>query len=153
MKLLTKNFGEIEYEEKDIIYFKDGLPGFLQDKKFVLIIEDPESPFTWLQSVDHKDLAFVLTQPTLFYKDYEPSVKDELMEQLGDIKDGDLQVYAVVVVPEDITKMSVNLRAPIIIHTKNKKAMQVIVDNEEYKVKHYIYEELISKKDNEKVGE
>ncbi len=64
------------------------------------------------------------------------------MEAL-DIQDAShVAVYAVVVVPEDINKISMNLRAPIVVNTLNKKALQVILDTDKYTVRHYIMDEI-----------
>jgi flagellar assembly factor FliW len=60
MLLQTKHFGEIEIDNKEIITFEDGLPGFEDLNKFVLLGQDEESPFGWLQSIDQPDYAFVL---------------------------------------------------------------------------------------------
>lgn len=153
MKLLTKNFGEIEIEEKEIITFEEGIPGFLDNKKFIILSDGEDSPFRFLQSIDNRDLVFILIQPAYFYSDYLPDVPDDILKSLGEIKQGSLEVYSIVTLPEDITKMTANLKGPIIIHTENKKGMQAIVNNREYKVKHYVYEEIMKQKDSEKDGE
>jgi flagellar assembly factor FliW len=50
--------------------------------------------------------------------------------------------------------MSVNLRGPIVINAAEKKAVQVIVDAEEYPVKFPIYDILnANKQKTEKAGE
>ena len=142
MKLLTKNFGEIKIEDKEIITFEEGIPGFLDNKRFIILPDDEDSPFTFLQSIDNGDLVFILIHPSSFYSDYLPDVPDDILKGLGEIKEDSLEVYAMVTLPEDITKMTANLKGPIIIHTENKKGMQAIVSNAQYKVKHYVYEEL-----------
>ena len=55
--------------------------------------------------------------------------------------ENDAIIYNIVTVPEDISKTSINLKAPLIINTKNNKACQVILENEKYKFKHIIMEE------------
>ena len=70
MKLHTKNFGLLEIEEEKIIAFPEGIPGFEEEKEFVIINnEDEENPFCWLQSVNNPDLAFVITTPFLIFSD------------------------------------------------------------------------------------
>ena len=58
-------------------------------------------------------------------------------------------VLVTVTVPGDLTKMSVNLRGPIIINAAEKKACQVIIDGEDYAVKYPIYDILNAKKAGE----
>lgn len=142
MKLLTKNFGEIKIDDKEIITFADGIPGFLDNKRFIMLSDGEDSPFRFLQSIDNAELVFILIQPSSFYSDYLPNVPEDILKCLGEIREESLEVYAIVTLPEDITKMTANLKGPIIIHTKNKRGMQAIVSNPEYKVKHYVYEEL-----------
>ena len=43
-------------------------------------------------------------------------------------------------IPSDITKMTANLKAPIIINTVNRQAMQVIAENEDYLIKYNVYD-------------
>ena len=45
-------------------------------------------------------------------------------------------------IPSDITQMTVNLNAPIIINSESRKAIQSIVENEGYDIKYPIYESL-----------
>ncbi|WP_058485991.1 flagellar assembly protein FliW [Defluviitalea phaphyphila] len=144
MRLKTKNFGEIEINEEKIITFEDGIPGFENYKKYLLITdkEDKESPFCWLQSVEDGDLAFALINPYSFCPDYSPNIEEKQIKKLGEIKEGSYIIYSIVVIPEDIKSMTANLKAPIIINIETKKAMQVICENEEYKIKHSVYDEL-----------
>jgi len=50
-----------------------------------------------------------------------------------------LAVFCTVTVPEDLTKMTINLKAPIIVNADTLKGVQLIADNEDYAVKYPIY--------------
>ena len=54
-----------------------------------------------------------------------------------------------ITVPGDLTKMSVNLKGPIIINAAERKACQVIVEGEGYPVKFPVYDILNAKKAGE----
>lgn len=152
MIINTRNFGEIEVDINQIINFVDGIPGFDHLTKFVIMDNpDPEVPFKWLQSIDDGDFAFVIINPFLFKPDYDFEINKSTLTKLEIEKHEDIVVYSIVVVPEDLEKMTANLAAPIIINANNKKARQVILDGGKYNIKHYIMEELknISKKQNE----
>jgi len=69
-------------------------------------------------------------------------VDDELIGSIGELKRDDLEIYTVVVIPEDIKKMTTNLRAPIILNTRTKKGIQGIVNDEEYDIRHNLYDQL-----------
>jgi len=143
MQLVTKHFGTIEIEDKGIIDFPEGLPGFEDVKKFILLSSQEEGAlFQWLQSVDKPDLAFVVINPMAFKPDYDIDIPDDEVAIL-EINDlSKVLVFTIVVVPEDITKMTANLMAPIIINTVTNKAKQVVVEKSGYKTRHYILDEL-----------
>lgn len=143
MLLNTKHFGQIEIDEKGIIDFPEGLPGFEDVKKFVLLSNTGDNyMFQWLQSVDKPDLAFVVIDPKYIREDYEVEVPDEEVEELKLDEDSDTTILSIVVVPEDISQMTANLKAPIIINNTNKKGKQVVLDCKDYNIKHYIMQEL-----------
>jgi len=143
MILQTRYFGELDIKESEIIDFSRGLPGFNTLKRYILIDnEDENSPFKWLQSIDDQMLAFVLINPFAVKKDYEIKLDDETLGELGISDEKDVEVYSIVVVPEDMNKMTMNLQAPIIINTRNKRGKQLILDTDRYGVRHYVLEEL-----------
>ena len=154
MKLKTRFFGEIDIDNKKIINFEEGLPGFEDLSKFLFMTdEDENSHFCWLQSIENIDVVFTLFNVFNFLPDYNPIAEVESLEKLGEAKEDDLIIYCIANIPEDIKNMSINLKAPIVINMNNNKAKQVICNNEEYAVKYYIYKELLKQRSNEKVGE
>ncbi|NLW27382.1 flagellar assembly protein FliW [Acetivibrio saccincola] len=143
MLLKTKHFGEINIDEKKIINFEDGIPGFENEKRFIVLYEgDDKSPFRWMQSIDNPDLAFAMVDPIMIVPDYDGEIPKEAVEKLEIEKPEDIMVLSIVVVREEVEKISMNLKAPIIINTKNNKGMQVILDTDRYSVRHYIVDEL-----------
>ena len=143
MVLQTRHFGEIEVNEQSILRFDAGLPGFELLNEFVLIDSgDESSPFKWLQCVNEPQMAFAVANPFLIAKDYDFELNDEEAERLGIEKSEEAAVYVIVVVPEELEKMSMNLKAPLIINNRNKKGAQIILDTDKYTVRHYILDEL-----------
>lgn len=143
MILKTKHFGEIEIKEGDIISFADGIPGFEKLFKYV-IIENPDEdiPFKWLQCVDDPSLAFVIINPFVFKKDYEFDMPQNAIEKLHIKSHEDINIYTIVVIPEDINKMTANLAAPIVINVVNRKGKQVFLEDDRYHKRHLILEEI-----------
>jgi flagellar assembly factor FliW len=145
MVLETKNFGEVEIKEEDIIFFEYGIPGFESMTKFVILgkTDSPDDPFLWLQSTENPNLAFVIMNPRDLVFDYEAEI-DMFTANLLKIKDeNDALIYCIVTVPQDISKISINLKAPIIINAKDNRGCQVVLENEKYKFKHLITEEFV----------
>jgi flagellar assembly factor FliW len=139
MNIQTKYFNEITIEEKNIIHFEHGIPGFLEEKQFVLLPLTEDNVYYVLQSVQTSELAFVVTNPFLFFKDYDFNLDDATVEQL-EIKDAtDVAVYSILTLQDPFEKSTANLQAPIIINTKNNHAKQVILNDEKYTTKHPLF--------------
>ena len=151
MKVETKHFGEIEVAEDQILDFIGGVPGF-DGNRYVLLNSSNEenSPFVWLQSLDDTNVALVLLNTFMLYPDYAPDVNDEFLGVLEFEQREDLAVFSVMFIPEKMEDMTVNLKAPIIINNKNRKAIQVICDNSNYEIKHKVYGDLQTVIDNNK---
>lgn len=132
MKIQTKYHGEITIEDSQIVHFENGLPGFFEEKKFVILPLTEDQVYLILQSVQTPAIAFVITNPFLFFKDYEFKLDDGIVEKLG-IKDvNDVQVFNILTVQDPFEKTTINLQAPIVINVKNKHAKQVILNHENY---------------------
>ena len=143
MLLNTKHFGEIEIDENKIITFKEGIPGFEDSKRYIVLYNgDESSPFRWLQAVDDGHLAFAVINPFMILGDYDIEVPEDVVSNLNIENIEDLLILSIVVIPEDHTKMTMNLKAPVIINQKNNCGMQVVLDTDMYSVRHYIIEEL-----------
>lgn len=142
MKAATRLFGEIEIDESKIITFEDGIIGFPDMKKFTLIFDEEKEgkpSISWLQSMDEPEVAFPIMDPLLVCETYNPSVEDELLKNLGAIKEDNLYVLVTVTVPQDIKELAVNLKAPIVINTDTRKASQIIVEDD-LPVRYKIYD-------------
>ena len=141
MKLHASSFGEIEIDEENVLTFPEGIPGFEQYKKFVVINNpDEENPFDWLQSVENEDLAFVIINPFFVFPDYDITIPESAIEKLKIKDETDVFVYTIVVVPENLEDMTTNLSGPIIINGKEKLGKQVILEDNRYTTKHHIFE-------------
>lgn len=143
MIIETTHFGEIEINEENILEFKECILGFEDVRRFGIInSEDPKSPFKWIQAIEKPELAFAVVNPFEIKKDYDFQLKEDCISSLGIENAEQVAVFAIVRVPEDTKKISMNLKAPIIVNTENKKAAQIILDSDKYAVRHYILDEL-----------
>ncbi|MDR2904084.1 MAG: flagellar assembly protein FliW [Clostridiales bacterium] len=144
MKLDTRHFGEIDVDQNKIIEFKEGVPGFSNLNKFVLLAEpeensEAEGMFYWLQSVEDPSVAFVMVNMVRYMPEYNPLVEETEMNGLGDYNPDKFVFYNIAVVPENISDATVNLRAPVVINDELKLGKQVICTNDEYTVRHYLF--------------
>ena len=153
MKITTNLFGEIETDDSKVITFLQGIIGFPNLKKFMLIhdVEDDDKKISWLLSIDEPSFALPVIDPLIVDDTYNPEIEDELLNPL-EINDlAELLVITTITVPSDITKMTANLKAPIIINASNLKAAQLIVEDEKYLVKYPIYDILKSNKESDEI--
>ncbi|MCD8038423.1 MAG: flagellar assembly protein FliW [Lachnospiraceae bacterium] len=149
----TKAFGEIAIEDDKIINFEQGILGFPDLKRFTLIYDIEKgvhSGIKWLQSLDEPGFAMPVLEPGLVIEEYAPVFDRELLEPLSEKpEEEELLMLVTVTVPKDITAMTVNLKAPIIVSMVTHKAVQVITESEEYGIKYAIYDKLKARKAGE----
>ena len=143
MQIKSTRFGEFEVSEELIVQFPEGLPGFEDQKQFAFLpytVDEDNSPFAYMQSVQDPDLTLLLADPFLFFKHYSLNLNDEDAAQLG-LSDSEetAGVYGVVAVPEKIDQMTVNLVAPIVVNWKEQKGMQIILNRSPYSTKHLLF--------------
>ena len=144
MKVDTRAFDIIDIDEKQKVKFSQGLFGFESYTDYVLF-EAEHEPFYWLQSVDEKEIAFILINPFLFRKDYEANLTDDELAEIG-LKSHDNAVpFVIVTVPQDGGPMTANLQGPLIINKENMVGIQVILSELKWKTKHDIIAELSAK--------
>ena len=155
MQINTKWFGTVEIDDAKVITFEKGLIGFEDCSRFAIVYETEdkkEKPIMWLQSLDEQALALPIIKPEYIVDEYAPDVEDELVYKLGEnVKSDDLMIFVTMTVPSDLTKMTCNLKAPIIINTATMKAVQAVAANEDYVVRFPVYNLLKERK--EKAGE
>ncbi len=139
MKLQTKYFGEIEYEADDILSFPNGLYGFDNEREFLLIpFEGSECSLLCLQSRKTSALAFILMDPFALQPDYTPVLQRAELSALGVRDSGDLCYYVMCVVKRPIGESTVNLRCPVAINPATRVCAQIILDREEYHMRHLL---------------
>ena len=153
MQAKTRLFGTIDISDDKIIVLESGMIGFPDMRHFALIFDaEKESggKIKWLQSMDEPEMAFPVMDPTFIKKDYNPSINEEILKPLGKLTEENTFVLTTVTVPRELEKMSINLKAPIIINSETNKGAQIIVEDD-MPVKYMIYDLLKSRK--EKAGE
>lgn len=138
MNIETERFGNLEVAESDLIEMDEGILGFPEQRLYARIPHAEGSPFHWLQSATVASLAFVITDPNLFFPDYAPEIADSDVASIGITEAAQAEVRVLVTIPEDITQMSANLIGPIIINVESRKARQVIAANEGLTTKHLL---------------
>lgn len=138
MQLHTKDYGVIDYEEKDLFHFPDGLFGFSEVQHYLPLClnEEEDSTILLLQGVENPEVAFVVINPFSLDPDYAPNLNEEELTYLG-VKDAEeLSYYVTCVLQADYLDNTVNLKCPLVINPENHKGMQVILEASGYEYKH-----------------
>lgn len=149
MKLKTQIFGEIEIDEKKKLVFEQGVIGYPDYKEFFLLYDiekEGNSLISWLQSAEDECFALPVINPLVVEEGYNPTVEDEILAALGSAED-EFAVFTTIRVPQDITQMTVNLKAPIVVNITTQKCCQIIVEDQGYAVRVPVYDILKSKKE------
>jgi flagellar assembly factor FliW len=141
-KIQTLRFGELEITESDIITTDEGLLGFPEAHRYVLVSDPRQSPFLWLQSADEPDLAFVIVNPLIFFPGYQVSAKPEELGSLGLDEISQATILTIVVIPPDPMDITTNLRGPLIINPENNKAKQLVLVDDRYHTKHFLLRDI-----------
>lgn len=134
MKTIQTRFGDVEYDPANLLHFPAGMIGFPTLHDFIVMPNKKEGPLFWIQSIEDPQIAFVLTDPTNFFLDYQvtPGEYEKNILQIAD-KD-DCYILSVVTVPPDQI-ITLNLAAPIFFSPKTNRAMQIILEDNKYKSK------------------
>lgn len=135
MEILSPVHGKITYDEDEIIIFEKSIPGFNDIKRFILK-EIEGSSFKLLQSIDDVTVGFVVISPFQVEEDYEINLSEEVIKTLEIKEATDVLLYSLVTLNSKVEKITVNLKAPVVINVNNKKAEQFIIDKAKYKIKH-----------------
>lgn len=144
MKINTTRFGVITISEHDIITFPEGMLGFSNHKRYVLLDSKKISPLKWLQSIDEAWLAFVVIEPLLLVDEYDIEISSECASELKLLSPSDADIYAIVTVAENPKDTTANLQAPIIVNPKIRIAKQVVLMDSSHSIRHPILESIES---------
>ena len=137
----SSRFGEISYSEEDVLVFPRGIPAFEKHHNWILAGEE-DNAIKWLQNIEDGDLAVPVTTPDAVMPDYNAKIPEDELNVVESTDFADLALLIVVSIPDASPwNMTANLRAPILVNLKSRRAVQVIVLNEEYPIRHVVFPE------------
>ncbi|MCL2046252.1 MAG: flagellar assembly protein FliW [Oscillospiraceae bacterium] len=142
MQLETIRFGLVDIDEDKLITFDEGIPGLDMLKKYALLQFEESYPIIWLQSVDEGRVCLPVLDTFAVLTGYVFDIDDEDVKILELNGPDDLHVVSVLVIPEEIQRMTVNLAAPIIINTVTGKAKQILLSGTDYNVRAPVFSDI-----------
>ena len=134
MNVSTTRFGSVEIDESRILTFPAGLLGFSNFTRFALLQPDEEGVFYWLQSLDTPELAFVVTDPTLWVPDYQATIRREQLEELALTAPEEAQVLVIANRYGDT--LTGNLQGPLVINVRSRTGMQLVMADKRWTTRH-----------------
>ena len=136
----TLRFGEIDVTPEQEIRLTRGLLGFDELTHFALLPHQGKAGlFTWLQSLERPEVAFVLCAPATFLPDYNPSITEEMSEELSIGQNDSISIFTLVTFREGGRQATTNLCGPLIINTSKRIARQFILDETRYPLRHQLF--------------
>lgn len=132
----TVVWGNLEIDDKHVYHFAKGIPGFEEETEFVLI-EQEQTPFEYLQSIKNRELSFLLTDPFLFYPDYEFELPDSDAKELE--LDNEVMVRCILTLRDPAENSTLNLLAPIVLNSDKHLGKQVVLHQTSYGTQHPLW--------------
>ena len=142
MRVLTSRFGEIEIDEKNRLLVPVGILGFPNLTRYALYKPKELGFFSWLQSEEVKELAFVVCDPRLLLADYRIEVRVEDLKSIHLESKEDAAVLVILTYPHDPRRMTANLLGPIIVNTTTGEAVQIVLNDGKYETNYRVFPHL-----------
>ncbi len=134
---IQTDYGMVEYGQDDLLIFPDGIFGFPNLTKYLLLrMKESDDSLLLMLSVEESQVVFVLINPFFLLPDYSPELAPEELSFLQCKDSGDLSYYAICVVRGDYLENTVNLKSPLVINPNTRHGMQVILNSSEYGYRH-----------------
>ncbi len=136
MEVRTTRFGTVDIAEDRVIEFPKGLLGFSGQRRYCLLQPNDDAAFYWLQSLEDAGLAFVVTDPALFFQDYSAPIRPEQMQDLSLSRLEDAQVFVIVNKVGDA--LTANLQGPLVVNTVNRTGEQLVLADRRWTTRHHL---------------
>lgn len=130
MEIQSTRLGRVVVDDDGLMTFPHGLLGFPDQVRYALIRTGADNYFFWLQAVDDPNLAFVVTDPRVFFKDYDVPVREETGRDLQLTDEAEVQVLVICNKVGDW--LTGNLLGPILVNAQNRLAHQVVLTEKKW---------------------
>ena len=145
MVIKTSRFGPIELTKEDFIHFEEGILGFSDLRQFVLLDDPNDEIFAWLQSAEEPNIAFPILEPELFEDNFELKLNPSDLKTLRKSSVTELRTFCIITIPEDPSKMTANLKAPVVVNLDEKMARQCVLQDNKLEIREPIFDKLQSR--------
>lgn len=138
----TTRFGQVQFQAEDLLTFPEGILGFADLKKFVLLDDPNDDIFAWLQSCNEPGIAFPVLEPELFSTNLKITLAKSDYEALKMQNLERARMFCIITIPDDPTQMTANMKAPIVINMEQKTARQCVLQDNSLAIREPIFSKL-----------
>ena len=140
LKLTTRQFGELEFDEDIVYHFPDGLPGFEELNNFIIISDNDTEPLKWLLSIEDPDVGFPILELSLIVPELYKEISSLSFFEKGEskINFSVSTLFGVITLHRDPEPATINLKAPIIVNNTAKSGRQLVLNSDKYSTEYQI---------------
>lgn len=128
MRIESRRVGSVEIPDDSLIHFPAGLIGLSHRRSFVLLEFDRDVPLGWLQSTEDTDFGLPVADPGLYVPEYAIEVPRAEAAELDLASMDDGVILIVTTIQAGGHMVTGNLRAPLIVNTRNRWGRQIVLD-------------------------
>jgi flagellar assembly factor FliW len=136
MKIQTSTLGAIDATPDSFVTLPEGLLGYEDHREFALVAPADYAPFRWLLSFSDPNVSFPLLEAGLVASDYHPAFAPGDARAIGAVGSDALEVYVLAALDATDGRLTVNLRAPIVLNPASRLARQVVLSDGRWAVDH-----------------
>ena len=138
MRIQTRTLGVVEATPESFVTLPEGLLGYEDHREFALVTPAEYAPFRWLLSFRDPDVSFPVLDARLLASDYHPAIGAGDTRALGASANDPLEILVLATLDPAEGRLTVNLRAPIVLHPTSRLARQVVLSDGRWTVDHAI---------------
>jgi len=139
MIIQTRFFGDIEINEEEIFVFPEGILGFEDSRKFILLDVPKNDLFKVLQDVERMYVCFIIAVPWGIQGGYDINIPDEDLLRIQIQRKEQILVMNIVTMPEALEKSTINLMAPLVMNIETRLGRQYVLSEGRYTTRHPLY--------------
>ncbi len=139
MEIQHRHLGRVAYSPEEVVFFPQGLLGFLKYKKYLFVKKEDFAPFVWMVSIEAPEVGFLLAEPMRFCADYVPNITKRDLNELSADNPQSLEMYSIVTVNQDPHLATANLSGPILVNQEKRTGKQLVLLDDRYSTKHRIF--------------
>jgi len=136
MRIDTRTLGAVDVTPESFVTLPEGLVGYEGEREYALVQPERFAPFQWLLSFSDPDLTLPLLPAHVAAPAYEPTFANADRRAVGAVESDALELYVVATLDPSTRQLTVNLRAPIIVHAETRLGRQVVLSDGRYAIDH-----------------